>query len=310
MRYDEYLANEHWRKVREARLIIDGYQCCECGSAKNLEVHHITYDNLGDEDIERDLITLCRSCHERLHRYESAAKQYAAISSAFARSLSRDSQNDATAVFFWYAWPKFTANGGSVNILNMSDFSALRKEWCERVGINESNVQLLKIHDFANKYLNYLIFELSCMGFTTKEITDQLGVSKSSVLKRRKELTMKIGNWTTVDAASIGGNDSLGAGGYVMRIVRVKDHPEEEYIDVVVDVAEGEHAGIYAGLPESDDWRHSYRRYYSDKAAAFFKQFLDALEISNHGRFNIEQWQQRCNEQEFIGLELGVVLHS
>lgn len=121
---------------------------------------------------------------------------------------------------------------------------------------------------------------------------------------------MKIGNWTLVDAANVGGGDYLEAGGYVMRIVRVVDHPNEEYIDVVVDVAEGEHAGIYAGLPASDDWRHSYRRYYGDKAQAFFKQFLDALEVSNGGRFSIENWQQRCNEQEFVGLTLGVILQK
>ena len=121
---------------------------------------------------------------------------------------------------------------------------------------------------------------------------------------------MKIGNWTTVDAANVGGGDHLEAGGYVMRIVRVIDHPNEEYIDVVVDVAEGEHAGIYAGLPESDDWRHSYRRYYSEKAKSFFKQFLEALEISNRGKFNIETWQQQCNEQEFVGLEIGVIFQK
>lgn len=308
--YSNYLLTGHWREVREARLIIDGYQCCECGSAKNLHVHHVSYDNLGNEDIEHDLITLCNRCHDKLHRFEEAAKQYTVITSAFAKSLSRDNQNNATAAFFWYAWPKFTVNGGSVNLLDMSAFSALRKEWCDRVGISESNVQLLKIHDFANKFLNYLIFELSCKGLTTKEITDQLGVSESSVYKRRKELKMKIGNWTTVDAANVGGGDYLEAGGYVMRIVRVVDHPNEEYIDVVVDVAEGEHAGIYAGLPASDDWRHSYRRYYSNKAAAFFKQFLEALEISNRGRFSIEDWQQRCNEQEFVGLTLGVILQK
>ena len=121
---------------------------------------------------------------------------------------------------------------------------------------------------------------------------------------------MKIGNWTTVDAANVGGGNYLDAGGYVMRIMRVVDHPEDEYIDVIVDVAEGEHAGIYAGLPESDDWRHSYRRYYSEKAASFFKQFLEALEISNRGKFSIDQWQQQCNEQEFVGLEVGVILQK
>lgn len=130
------------------------------------------------------------------------------------------------------------------------------------------------------------------------------------LLFRKKVFIMRIGNWTTVDAANVGGSGYLGAGGYVMRIVRVVDHPNDEYIDIVVDVAEGEHAGIYAGLPASEDWRHSYRRYYGDKAKSFFKQFLDALEISNRGRFVIADWERTCNEQDFVGLELGVILQK
>ena len=120
---------------------------------------------------------------------------------------------------------------------------------------------------------------------------------------------MKIGNWTTVEAAGTGGN-SLQPGGYVVKIVRVTDKEADEYLDVVIDVAEGEHAGIYAGLPTSEDWRHSYRRYYNDKAKNFFKQFLDALEISNRGKFSIEEWQRTCNPQAFVGLELGVVFQK
>lgn len=120
---------------------------------------------------------------------------------------------------------------------------------------------------------------------------------------------MKIGNWTTVEAAGTGGN-SLQAGGYVVRIVRVKDNEADEFLDVVVDVAEGEYAGIYAGLPESDDWRHSYRRYYGERAKNYFRRFLDALEISNRGKFSIEEWQRTCNPQAFVGLELGVVFQK
>lgn len=121
---------------------------------------------------------------------------------------------------------------------------------------------------------------------------------------------MKIGNWTTVDAAGIGGGGQLEAGGYVVMIQGVEDHPAEGYLDVVIDIAEGEHAFMYAGLPESDSWRHTYRRYYEGNAAPFFKQFLDAIEISNRGKFSVAAWEQRCDEHELVGLELGVIFQK
>ena len=121
---------------------------------------------------------------------------------------------------------------------------------------------------------------------------------------------MKIGNWTTVDAATVGGGGQLEPGGYVVRIDKVIDHADDGYIDLVIDIAEGEHAGMYAGLPESDDWRHTYRRYYEGNAAPFFKQFLEALEISNRGKFDIATWEKGCDEREFVGLELGVIFQK
>ena len=52
--------------MRAARLEYDGHRCRTCrhdGSAWCLEVHHLTYDRIGHEDLA-DLITLCRQCHE------------------------------------------------------------------------------------------------------------------------------------------------------------------------------------------------------------------------------------------------------
>ena len=121
---------------------------------------------------------------------------------------------------------------------------------------------------------------------------------------------MRIGTWTTVDAATVGGAGQLEAGGYVVMIQKVEDHPEDGYLDLIIDVAEGEHAFMYSGLPESDDWRHTYRRYYEGGAAPFFKQFLEALEISNRGKFNIAEWERTCDERAFIGLELGVIFQK
>lgn len=118
---------------------------------------------------------------------------------------------------------------------------------------------------------------------------------------------MRIGNWTTVDAANVGGGGQLEEGGYVIMIQKVEDHPAEGYLDVTIDVTEGEHAFMYAGLPKTDDWRHTYRRYYDGNAKPFFKQFLDAIEISNRGKFSVEAWEKRCDEEELVGMELGVI---
>lgn len=34
-----------------------------------MNVHHLNYDNLWNEVIELDLVTLCRNCHKRFHEY-------------------------------------------------------------------------------------------------------------------------------------------------------------------------------------------------------------------------------------------------
>lgn len=64
MEYGEYLKSEQWQKVRSQRLKIDNYKCQRCGNGDNLQVHHITYDNIFNEDVHNDLITLCWGCHQ------------------------------------------------------------------------------------------------------------------------------------------------------------------------------------------------------------------------------------------------------
>ena len=46
----------------------DGWRCQSCGSASQLQVHHLRFRSaLGDDDMG-NLITLCFSCHEKIHR--------------------------------------------------------------------------------------------------------------------------------------------------------------------------------------------------------------------------------------------------
>lgn len=76
--YHRYLASAEWRRRRAERIAIDGGVCVVCkhdGAVYPIQVHHIHYGSLGDEDVLRDLITVCAKCHDlftddmRFNRY-------------------------------------------------------------------------------------------------------------------------------------------------------------------------------------------------------------------------------------------------
>lgn len=54
--------------LRIACLMRDGYQCQQCGKTQGrLEAHHIHFRKHGGKDTLSNLLTLCESCHHRLH---------------------------------------------------------------------------------------------------------------------------------------------------------------------------------------------------------------------------------------------------
>lgn len=117
---------------------------------------------------------------------------------------------------------------------------------------------------------------------------------------------MKNFKWTKVeDPANV---DWLPQGGYVIEIVDVDDMPSWETLNIVFDVAEGEHAHKFADVPSSRAWTHQLRQSYSEKAQRFFKGFLTALEQSNPN-FTIEEWERDCDETQLIGLKFGAIIN-
>jgi hypothetical protein len=65
-KYYNYLKSNEWKSIRLDLLEIRGEKCERCASVNNLQVHHLTYDNLFNEAPE-DLEILCRSCHKKEH---------------------------------------------------------------------------------------------------------------------------------------------------------------------------------------------------------------------------------------------------
>ena len=64
--YGEYLASAWW-KSRRARFWANHKRICFCCEQKATEIHHCSYDRKGAE-LDKDLVPLCRQCHETITR--------------------------------------------------------------------------------------------------------------------------------------------------------------------------------------------------------------------------------------------------
>ena len=65
--YDLYLLSDHWQRIKDA-WVKSGrpMKCYICYSFDNLQFHHRSYRNLGQEKLD-DLLVLCETCHKEVH---------------------------------------------------------------------------------------------------------------------------------------------------------------------------------------------------------------------------------------------------
>ena len=71
--YGNYLASPEWHAIR--RKIIDASRgiCEYCRTSPAVQVHHKTYDRVGQERME-DLSAVCLKCHQQLHSSSESGK--------------------------------------------------------------------------------------------------------------------------------------------------------------------------------------------------------------------------------------------
>lgn len=68
--YSHYLDSPRWQETRARYLAADpGEWCRVCHATTDLELHHKTYDRIGEE-LVTDLMLLCKWCHEAVHELE------------------------------------------------------------------------------------------------------------------------------------------------------------------------------------------------------------------------------------------------
>jgi len=66
--YDAHINSSYWKTVRKLVIARDGGRCLVCNTDKNLQVHHRSYKNVGNEaENLGDLSTLCECCHGLFH---------------------------------------------------------------------------------------------------------------------------------------------------------------------------------------------------------------------------------------------------
>jgi 5-methylcytosine-specific restriction endonuclease McrA len=65
-RYENHLASLKWRKLRELVFKRSGGLCEGCGVRPAHQVHHLTYEHMGDEFLW-ELQAVCKVCHGRCH---------------------------------------------------------------------------------------------------------------------------------------------------------------------------------------------------------------------------------------------------
>jgi hypothetical protein len=64
--YDGYLKSPAWIQKRNLVLARANHFCEGCGTRRATQVHHKTYDNVGNEFLF-ELVAVCDACHDRIH---------------------------------------------------------------------------------------------------------------------------------------------------------------------------------------------------------------------------------------------------
>lgn len=99
-------------------------------------------------------------------------------------------------------------------------------------------------------------------------------------------------NWNNIQASSDdGGFVSLPAGPYVARIIDATDNPDREYVEVVWDIAEGEHTAHYDDAwGQAHPYAHHFFMSYKERALGMLKGRLEAIAASNPGFDPFAAW--------------------
>lgn len=176
--YESYLRSPEWQKKRAERLRIDQYKCQKCGRPIDLQVHHLNYDNIGNEDVYADLITLCKYCHKEI---EDAKEEYKL---AYRRNY-RDEYVSARKLELKFCHDYSDLDISAGGPYNMLNFDVARAEWTKWLKANAFSDRGLRVTTVTNYFRDMrikIILSMSAAGASPDEIMAK-GISGNMVRK-------------------------------------------------------------------------------------------------------------------------------
>ncbi len=127
-KWEYCVSNRLDENIRKAVLLRDNFTCMECGKFKcRLEVHHIKPRRLNGSNTLDNLITLCKSCHQKTEGKEDSYmdKYFHMLNSSDKKGL-----NYAQHVMIGKKWlRKQISNFGILHLTNGGDTANKRIDW-------------------------------------------------------------------------------------------------------------------------------------------------------------------------------------
>ena len=190
--YEKYLRSAAWSDKRTARLRIDHGRCAICGSGQDLNVHHLTYRNIMKEDVQQDLVTLCRPCHAMLHRIQEQSmdlfQEYKAEKDQRIREArKRDMMKLLFRLIIVEIWQRDLTAGGDVRIFDSGKQMIGKLTQILKLIYPELRQDLWRLNDEIKDTLGVfrsaLVVQDYRSGSSLNEVADHFGMKASNVQK-------------------------------------------------------------------------------------------------------------------------------
>ena len=117
----------------------------------------------------------------------------------------------------------------------------------------------------------------------------------------------RINNWENIQEST--SFKRLAPNGYIVKILKVEDHPDKEYLKIYFDIVKGNDKGYFKKQYDGDTrkerkWPNAgtFIRSYKDSAASMFKGFINAIEKSNKG------YQWNFDEKTLVNKVVGLII--